>query len=133
MKCLNNKSEEKFRSFASKVIISVFVAATVLMLVTGLVMRAELTGKIGEVEALKAELSELSSEKRKLRIELETQTDLALIEDYAKNVLGMQTPSPWQKRIISTSGDNIYEPCSDTERDMTEDWISSFTEYFGLD
>lgn len=130
---MSNKSEEKFRSFASKLIISVFVAATVLMLVTGLVMRAELTAKNAEANALKAELSELSSEKRKLMIELETQTDLAEIEDYAKNVLGMQMPSPWQRRIISTNGDNIYEPCSNSNRDEAEDWISSFTEYFGLD
>ena len=102
----------------------------------GVLLRAELTEVKGENSKLSTQLGELDDEKRRLEIELEESTDLAQIEDYARNVLGMQPPESGQIVPIDTAGEDHGELISDSDDsepdETTEDWISSLPEYFGL-
>lgn len=79
---------------------AVFGTVTVVILILSLILRAKLTKRQAEFYELKAELHEIESESRRLMIELEERTDLAETEAYARNVLGMQTPYPWQRQSL---------------------------------
>ncbi len=125
---MNKNPDKSFRKTTTKLLAIAFVAITVLLLVLSLVMRAELLRIVGDAKKLSDELSELESEGRRLKIALESKTDLADIEDKAKSELGMQPLSPWQKQTIDTDiGDN-YELIGNDE----DKGISSVTEYFGF-
>lgn len=132
---MDKRKNKSYRRRATLCIVVAFAAAAVAMLVWGLLLRAELTELNGEISKLSTELSELDDEKRRLEIRLEESTDLAAIEDYARNVLGMQQPEPGQIIPIDTDAEDYGEMLSDgtdSSDEETEDWISSLPEYFGL-
>lgn len=128
---MNKSFGTKFGKIVSNIIFMIFFAAAVTMTVLSLVARAQLTAQLGEAKKLSNELFELESEKRKLLIEIESRVDLAEVEEKARNSLGMQTPYPLQKQSICTGTETVFSRDRTTE-DISNDRISSFTEYFGL-
>lgn len=128
---MNKSIGVKFRKTVSTVMIVFFFTAAVLMTILSLVARAQLTAQLGEAKKLANELSVLESEKRKLLIDIESRVDLAEVEEKAKNSLGMQTPNPWQKQSICTGTESIFTR-ERQSKDISDERISSFTEYFGL-
>lgn len=67
-------------------------ACAAMLLVFSLMARIQLTSISDETVALQSELTELETEQQKLLIEYESAFNLAEIEEYAMNELGMQKP-----------------------------------------
>ena len=72
------------------------------LMVKGLFVRIELAEQSDKIIAAKQELSRIEEENRRLRIEYETKIDIDEIEDYAKNILGMQRAGESRTEIIDT-------------------------------
>ena len=72
------------------------------LMIKGLFVRIELAEQSDVNVGLKQELGSLQEENRRLRIEYESKIDLDEIEDYAKNVLGMQKPGQSRIKKINT-------------------------------
>ena len=71
-------------------------------MIKGLLVRIELAEQSDVNVGLKQELDSLQEDNRRLRIEYESKIDLDEIEDYAKNVLGMQKPGQSRIKKINT-------------------------------
>ena len=72
------------------------------LMVKGLFVRIELAEQSDKITAAKKELSRIEEENRRLRIEYESKIDLDEIEDYAKNILGMQRAGESRTEKIDT-------------------------------
>ena len=72
------------------------------LMIKGLLVRIELAEQSDVNVGLKQELDSLQEDNRRLRIEFESKIDLDEIEDYAKNVLGMQKPGQSRIKKINT-------------------------------
>ena len=72
------------------------------LMIKGLLVRIELAEQSDVNVGLKQELDSLQEDNRSLRIEYESKIDLDEIEDYAKNVLGMQKPGQSRIKKINT-------------------------------
>ena len=78
------------------------VKVAVGLMIKGLLVRIELAEQSDVNVGLKQELDSLQEDNRRLRIEYESKIDLDEIEDYAKNVLGMQKPGQSRIKKINT-------------------------------
>lgn len=85
-----------------------FVAAIV-MLVFCLVARIEFTTIAAEAAELQAQVNELTDENSRLTIKYESALNLAEVEDYAVNTLGMQRPSSDQIIYVNGSAQDRAE------------------------
>lgn len=126
----------KFLSGVAAALKSLAAVAIALLMVAGLLERVELTRKSDINVQLGDELSELKEENRRLQIEYESGIDLSEIEDYAKNVLGMQKPNIEQITEIDTEPQNKIVLTGGSEggeqADKTGKPIGCITEYFHL-
>lgn len=86
---------------ATLMICAMSLAAAGLM-IKGLFVRIELAEQSDKITAAKQELRRIEEENRRLRIEYETKIDLDEIEDYAKNILGMQRAGESRTEKIDT-------------------------------
>lgn len=89
-----------FRRRVGAVLAVLCALMAALLLCAGILLRAELTAQNDRLNELRAELSEAREESTRLRIEYESLFDLAELEEYAKNVLGMKKPD--SEQIIKT-------------------------------
>lgn len=89
-----------FRRRVGAVLAVICAAMAALLLCAGILLRAELTAQNDRLNELRAELSEARETNIRLRIEYESLFDLAELEEYAKNILGMKSPD--SKQIIKT-------------------------------
>ncbi len=94
--------KRNFRRVISSLLTVLLSAAAVLMLIKGIFIRIELTRQNDVNVRLEQQLSGLLEENRRLSIRYESQIDLAGLEEYAKNELGMQKPGITQTKKIDT-------------------------------
>lgn len=90
---------KKQRRFIGTVLAAMFAAAAVLMMIFALYLRIELNRQNDVNVSLSRELSAVSDENRHLRVEYERTKDPSRLEKYARERLGMQTPTRDQIRI----------------------------------
>ncbi len=94
--------KRSFRRVISSFLTVLLSAAAVLMLIKGIFIRIELTRQNDVNVRLEQQLGSLLEENRRLSIRYESQIDLAELEEYAKNELGMQKPGITQTKKIDT-------------------------------
>ena len=85
-----------------------FVIA-VAMLVFCLIARIEFTTVSAEAAELQSQLNQLTEDNSRLTIKYESALNLAEVEDYAVNTLGMQRPSTDQIIYVNGSAQNRAE------------------------
>ena len=95
----NGAAVKKQRRLIEILLKVIFTVAAVIMTVTALYLRIELNRQNDINLALRKELSTVSDENRHLRVEYERKSDPAELEKYAREKLGMQTPTRDQIRI----------------------------------
>ena len=95
----NGTGIKKQRRLIGTVLAAIFAAATVLMIIFALYLRIELNRQNDVNVSLSRELSAVSDENRHLRVEYERTKDPSRLEKYARERLGMQTPTRDQIRI----------------------------------
>lgn len=96
------KRRKSIRGLIAVLIICIMSLAAAGLMVKGLFVRIELAQQSDKITAAKKELSQIEEENRRLRIEYETKIDLDEIEDYAKNILGMQRAGESRTEKIDT-------------------------------
>ncbi len=125
----------KKRGISPVSIIGFLVAAV--LLVFSLLARVALTEASDECSQLETRLEELEDARARLLIEYESAYNLAEIEDYAVNELGMQKPGQDQIRYIDGIARDravILTPVEEEPRfaDKISGFLFSLREYFGL-
>ena len=124
-------SEVSRQAIAPSAVIG-FAAAAVLC-VLGITAQVQLFSLSGESLALEQRAAELQEERDKLRISYESAFNLAEIEDYATNSLGMQKPGADQISYIDTSAPDkavvLGNGTSDGLVDTVADFLSGVEEY----
>lgn len=128
--------EPKRKRGISPVSIIGFLAAAVL-LVFSLLARVALTEISDECSQLETSLAELEDARARLLIEYESAYNLAEIEYYAVNELGMQKPGSDQIRYIDGIARDRAVILTPTEEepsftDKISGFLFSLREYFGL-
>ena len=115
----------RMKSF--KIILSSVLA--VILLAASVVARIELTKATDKNAELNVKLNELRKENARLQIEYESSINLPELEDYAKNVLGMQKPE--SERIIEIYVDTSDKAIilKDGEKTEATKAVSSIMEY----
>lgn len=96
------KRRKSIRGLIAVCLIVVMSLASAGLMVKELFVRIELAQQSDKITAAKKELSQIEEENRRLRIEYETKIDLDEIEDYAKNILGMQRAGESRTEKIDT-------------------------------
>lgn len=99
---VKRKQRKSIRELIAVFLIVVMSLASAGLMVKGLFVRIELAEQSDKITAAKKELSRIEEENRRLRIEYETKIDLDEIEDYAKNILGMQRAGESRTEKIDT-------------------------------
>jgi len=99
---VKRKQRKSIRGLIAAFLIVVMSLAAAGLMVKGLFVRIELAEQSDKITATKKELSRIEEENRRLRIEYETKIDLDEIEDYAKNILGMQRAGESRTEKIDT-------------------------------
>lgn len=99
---VKRKQRKSIRELIAVFLIVVMSLAAAGLMVKGLFVRIELAEQSDKITAAKKELSRIEEENRRLRIEYETKIDLDDIEDYAKNILGMQRAGESRTEKIDT-------------------------------
>ena len=99
---VKRKRRKSIRGLIAVCLIVVMSLASAGLMVKGLFVRIELAQQSDKITAAKKELSQIEEENRRLRIEYETKIDLDEIEDYAKNILGMQRAGESRTEKIDT-------------------------------
>lgn len=100
----------------SPLVLAGFVVA-IMLLVIGLIARIEFTTISAEAADLQAQVNELTEENSRLTIRYESALNLAEVEDYAVNTLGMQRPSTDQIIYVNGSSQDraeVVNPGSET-------------------
>lgn len=122
------------RQAVSPVSVIGLILASVLI-VMSLMAQIQLTAVSSEAVALSEKLEELETEQTRLRIAYESAFNLAEIEEYAINELGMQKPRSDQVYYIDSVTSDKAEVLSPAEQDgvldRLSDFIASFGEYLG--
>lgn len=101
-KPVKRKRRKSIRGLIAVCLIVAMSAASAGLMIKGLFVRIELAEQSDKIAAAKQELSQIKEENRRLRIEYETKTELDEIEDYAKNILGMQRGGESRTEKIDT-------------------------------
>ena len=99
---VKRKRRKSIRGLIAVFLIVVMSLAAAGLMVKGLLVRIELAEQSDKITAAKKELSRIEEENRRLRIEYESKIDLDEIEDYAKNILGMQRAGESRTEKIDT-------------------------------
>lgn len=101
------------------------------MLIKSLILRIELTAACDANVKAEQQLAEMNEEQRRLQIEYEKSIDLEEIDEYARNALGMQKPSPGQTVKIDTETRDRAVVLEDSENtdDELEKLIGCIKEY----
>lgn len=99
---VKRKQRKSIRGLIAVFLIVVMSLAAAGLMVKGLFVRIELAEQSDKITAAKKELSRIEEENRRLRIEYESKIDLDEIEDYAKNILGMQRAGESRTEKIDT-------------------------------
>lgn len=99
---VKRKRRKSMRDFIAACLAAIMSLAAAGLMVKGLFVRIELAEQSDKIIAAKQELSRIEEENRRLRIEYETKIDLDEIEDYAKNILGMQRAGESRTEKIDT-------------------------------
>ena len=103
-----SKSKAKVEELKKKIVLSVFVVATLF----AVCMRyTQINEKFNQVNSLEKKLASVEALNQQLNANLESKTDLNYIEKYAKYQLGMQKPDDSQiVRIAYEKHDKISTP-----------------------
>lgn len=111
------------------------VLAAAFLAVTAITAQVSVVNISGESVALQSKLAELEVEQTRLRIAYESAFNLAEIEEYATENLGMQKPSAAQIMYIDTSAPDravvVGEKDGDSFADRAGDFLSELGSYFG--
>lgn len=99
---VKRKRRKSMRDLIAACLVVVMSLAAAGLMVKGLFVRIELAEQSDKITAAKKELSRIEEENRRLRIEYESKIDLDEIEDYAKNILGMQRADESRTEKIDT-------------------------------
>ena len=99
---VKRKRRRSMRGLIAACLAAIMSLAAAGLMVKGLFVRIELAEQSDKIIAAKQELSRIEEENRRLRIEYETKIDLDEIEEYAKNILGMQRAGESRTEIIDT-------------------------------
>ena len=110
-----------------KIILSSVLA--VIILAASVAARIELTKANDKNAELKQTLAELSEENTRLKIEYESSINLPELEDYAKNVLGMQKPESEKIIEINVETRDKAIILKDGEKTEADKAVSSIMEY----
>lgn len=102
------------------------------LLIKSLILRVDLTAVCDANVKAEQQLAELNEEQRKLQIEYEKSIDFEEIDEYARQELGMQKPSPCQTVEIytETSDRAVVLENSENTDDELEKLIGCIKEYF---
>lgn len=117
------------KSLKSKRLIVLGSIVAAIILIASLAVRIELTKAIDENAQLKERLEELREENARLEIEYESLIDLPELEEYAKNVLGMQKPESERIIEIDVSTQDKSVILKDTNEIRSDKLVSSILEY----
>ena len=120
------------QSIAPLTIVGMLAAA--FLVVIAILAQAQIVGISSQSVALQQQLSELEEQQSKLRIAYESAFNMAEIEEYATNTLGMQKPRADQIFYIDTSSPDkavvIADGQSDGFVDRVSDYLSGVFAYF---
>ena len=113
-------TEALTRQSLSPMVLLGFVVAIV-MLVLCLVARIEFTTLAAEAAELQSQVNELTEENSRLTIKYESALNLAEVEDYAVNTLGMQRPSSDQIIYVNGSAQDRAEVINPNSEEIKKD------------
>ena len=120
------------QSLAPASLAGMLVAA--FLVVVAILAQAQIVGISSRSVALETELAQLEEQQAKLRIAYESAFNMAEIEEYAVNTLGMQKPRADQIFYIDTSSPDkavvIADGQSDGFVDRVSDYLSGVFAYF---
>lgn len=97
------------------------VSALVILAVAAIIHgQAQLTELNQQISDAQGELTELESYYTQLEMKVENKLGPSVIEEYAKNVLGMAKTESYQKEFISLSDGDKAEVAKDKEKNIFE-------------
>lgn len=98
----SNRAQTRFKPLNA--MMSVVVAALVIVAVVAIIHgQAQLTELNQEINSAQGQLTELESYYTQLNMKVETKLSPSVVEEYAKNELGMSKTESYQKEFISLS------------------------------
>ena len=112
------------QSIAPLSIVGMLAAA--FLVVIAILAQAQIVGISSQSVALQQQLSELEEQQSKLRIAYESAFNMAEIEEYAINTLGMQKPRADQIFYIDTSSPDKAVVIADGQHDGFVDRVSDY-------
>ena len=114
--------------------LSVSVSALVVLAVAAIIHgQAQLTELNQQISDAQGELTELESYYTQLEMKVENKLGPSVIEEYAKNVLGMAKTESYQKEFISLSDGDKAEVAKDEERNLFERIGDALTQIWSAD
>lgn len=98
----SNRAQTRFKPLNA--VMSVVVASLVIVAVVAIIHgQAQLTELNQEINSAQGQLTELESYYTQLNMKVETKLSPSVVEEYAKNELGMSKTESYQKEFISLS------------------------------
>lgn len=102
-------------------ILSFFVSSLVILAVAAIIHgQAQLTELNKQISDAQTELTELESYYTQLEMKVENKLGPSVIEEYAKNVLGMAKTESYQKEFISLSDGDKAVVANESEKSIFE-------------
>ena len=110
------------------------VSALVILALTAIIHgQAQLTELNQQISDAQGELTELESYYTQLEMKVENKLGPSVIEEYAKNVLGMAKTESYQKEFISLSNGDKAEVARDKEKNIFQKITDSLGEFWSND
>ena len=110
------------------------MSALVILALTAIIHgQAQLTELNQQISDAQGELTELESYYTQLEMKVENKLGPSVIEEYAKNVLGMAKTESYQKEFISLSNGDKAEVARDKEKNIFQKITDSLGEFWSND
>ncbi len=136
----NIEDERKKRSQAKPKInpltafISVAVSALVIVALAAIIHgQAQLTELNQQISDAQGELTELESYYTQMEMKVENKLGPSVIEEYAKNVLGMAKTESYQKEFISLSDGDKADVVKSKDKNLFEKIADGLNEFWSSD
>ncbi|MFT3952148.1 MAG: hypothetical protein QM689_09460 [Oscillospiraceae bacterium] len=116
--------------------IEIFTCGLLILTLLGMTLygRVELSRIVAEQSGLTDQLEELDKDNQALSAELEAQSGLTNVEDYAENTLGLQKLDKAQIEYVEIPKSTVIEVVQTEDKSFwgeVKDWFGDVMEYFG--
>ncbi len=111
--------------------IAIAIAAVLFMMIYS---RVELAKLVAEYSTLETQMEQLQTNNASLASELESNTGLAKVEDYAENTLGLKKLDKAQIEYVVVPNETVIEVVQEEDKGVwasIKNWFEDVLEYFG--